>query len=98
VVIRGRDFVRSDEFTSEWLHEKHAGTTDYCQPLQRCWKQADRAHNISNIRSSFQPLLWSSGQSSWLQIQRSQVRFSALPIFLRSSGSGTGSTQLREDN
>jgi hypothetical protein len=36
--------------------------------------------------------LWSTGQSSWLQIQRSRVRFPALPDFLRSSGSGTGST------
>jgi hypothetical protein len=27
--------------------------------------------------------LWSSGQSSWLQIQRSRVRFPALPDFLR---------------
>jgi hypothetical protein len=35
------------------------------------------------------PPLWSSGQSSWLQIQRSRVRFTALPDFLRSSGSGT---------
>jgi hypothetical protein len=42
--------------------------------------------------------LWSSGQSSWLQIQRSRVRFPALLDFLRSSGSGTGSTQPREDN
>jgi hypothetical protein len=41
---------------------------------------------------------WSSGQSSWLQIQRSQVRFPALPGFLRSSGFGTGSTKPREDN
>jgi hypothetical protein len=39
--------------------------------------------------------LWSSGQSSWLQIQKSRVRFPALPDFLR-SGCGTGSTQLRE--
>jgi hypothetical protein len=44
------------------------------------------------------PPLWSSGQSFWLQIQRSRVRFPALPDFLRSSGSGTGSTQPREDN
>jgi hypothetical protein len=44
------------------------------------------------------PPLWSSGQSSWLQILRSRVRFPALPDFLRSSGSGTGSTQTREDN
>jgi hypothetical protein len=29
---------------------------------------------------------------------RSRVRFPALPDFLRSSGSGTGSTQPREDN
>jgi hypothetical protein len=36
--------------------------------------------------------------SSWLQIQRSRVRFPALPDFLRSSGSGTGSTQPREYN
>ena len=40
--------------------------------------------------------LWSSGQSFWLQIQRSWVRSPALPDFLSSSGSGTGSTQPRE--
>jgi hypothetical protein len=34
---------------------------------------------------------WSGGQSFWLQIQRSRVRFPALPDFLRGSGSGTGS-------
>jgi hypothetical protein len=43
------------------------------------------------------PPLWSSGQSSWLQIQRYRVRSPALLDFL-SSGSGTGSTQPREDN
>ena len=42
--------------------------------------------------------LYSSGQSFWLHIQRSQVRFPALPDFLSSSGSGTGSTQPREVN
>jgi hypothetical protein len=41
--------------------------------------------------------LWSSGQSSWLQIQRTRVPFPALPDFLR-SGSGTESTQPRVDN
>jgi hypothetical protein len=44
------------------------------------------------------PPLWSSDQSSWLQIQRSRVRFPALSDFPRSGGSGTGSTQPREDN
>jgi hypothetical protein len=44
------------------------------------------------------PPLWCSGQSFWLQIHRSRVRFLALPDFLRSRGSGTGSTQPHEDN
>jgi hypothetical protein len=38
--------------------------------------------------------MWSSGQSSWLQIQRSGFD-SRRSDFLRSSGSGTGSTQPR---
>jgi hypothetical protein len=44
------------------------------------------------------PPLWCSSQSSWLQIQRSWVRFPALQDFLRSSRSGTESTQPREYN
>jgi hypothetical protein len=44
------------------------------------------------------PPLWSSGQSSWLQIQRFRVWFPVLPDFLRSIASGKGSTQPREDN
>jgi hypothetical protein len=39
-----------------------------------------------------------TASGSWLQINRSGVRFPALPDFLRSSGSGTGSTQPREYN
>jgi hypothetical protein len=39
-----------------------------------------------------------SCRSFLLQIQRSQVRFPALPDFLRSSGSGTGSSLPRVDN
>jgi hypothetical protein len=56
---------------------------------------------ISTITTAFiscWPPLWSSGQSSWLQIQRPRVRFPALLDFLRRGGSGTGSTQPREDN
>ena len=51
-----------------------------------------------NVTTNGGPPLWSSGQSFWLQIQRSRVRFPALPDFLSSSGSGTGSTQPREVN
>jgi hypothetical protein len=45
-----------------------------------------------------EPPLWSSDQSFWLQIHRSWVRFPGIPNFLRRSGSGTESTQPREDN
>jgi hypothetical protein len=38
------------------------------------------------------------GQSLWLQIQRSRVRFPALPDFMGSSGSGKRCTQPREVN
>jgi hypothetical protein len=48
--------------------------------------------------ASLRTPLWSSGQSFWLQIQRSRVRFPELPDFICSSGSGTGSTQPREVN
>jgi hypothetical protein len=53
---------------------------------------------IPKITHAERPSLWSSGHSSWLQIQRFQVRFPALPDFIRSSGSGMRSTQPREDN
>jgi hypothetical protein len=51
----------------------------------------------SHVSLEMRPSLWSSGRSSWLQIQRSQVRFLALLDFLRSSGSGMESTQTRGD-
>jgi hypothetical protein len=41
------------------------------------------------------PSLWSNGQNPWLKVQRSRVRFPVLSYFLRSSGSGKGSTQPR---
>jgi hypothetical protein len=44
----------------------------------------------------WQPLR-SSSQRSWLESQRSRLRFPSLPDFLRISGSGTVSTQPRED-
>jgi hypothetical protein len=61
----------------------------------------DAVHKLSLINPRINCMVqyvWSSGQSSWLQIQRSRVRFPTLPDFLRSIGSGTGSTQLCKDN
>jgi hypothetical protein len=73
----------------------------------RSWMELPSAGDVLTMRSAVitktcvptlllgtgvRPPLWSSGQSSWLQIQRSRVRFLALPAFLSSSGSGTGST------
>jgi hypothetical protein len=46
----------------------------------------------------FRMSLWSSGKSSWLQIERSRVLFPALPDLLRNSGSRTASTHTRDDN
>ena len=73
----------------------------------RAWEtdtSQSKRHNIPEdlyfVLYSFvhRPPLWSIGQSFRLQIQRSRVRFPALPDFLSSSGSGTGSTQPREVN
>ena len=38
-------------------------------------------YNEDECEVSFDNCLWSSGQSFWLQIQRSRVRFPALPDF-----------------
>jgi hypothetical protein len=43
--------------------------------------------NLYMLCKESRPPLWSSGQSSWLQIQV-RVRFPALPDILRSSVSG----------
>jgi hypothetical protein len=56
------------------------------------WK---RGH-FTSLWSTITLPLWSSGQSNWLQTQRSWVRFPALPDFMSSSGSGIGSTQPQE--
>jgi hypothetical protein len=54
-------------------------------------------HQSVHVLPKQVPLL-SSGQSSWLQIQRSRVRFPALPDVLRNIASGTGLTQPCEYN
>ena len=57
--------------------------------------QSSKAFRLTFVK--VRPPLWSSGHNFWLQIQRSRVRFPALLDFLSSSGSGTGSTQPREE-
>jgi hypothetical protein len=52
------------------------------------------AKEINFLSQEERPPLWSSGQSSWLQIQRSRVRFRALPDFLRSTGLQQGPLSL----
>jgi hypothetical protein len=61
----------------------------------------NQRHIVSILKEPLNNLdvrILQSGQSFCLQIQRSRVRFLAPPDFLRSDGSGTGSTQHREDN
>jgi hypothetical protein len=51
------------------------------------------------LGSLMQPTIWLSGQSSWLQIQRSRVWVPGYPKFSEKYiGSATGSTQPREYN
>jgi hypothetical protein len=54
--------------------------------------------NIALLCNLIRPPLWSGAQSFWLQIQRPRVPSPALPDFLISSGSVTGSTQPRDYN
>jgi hypothetical protein len=54
--------------------------------------------HITPIYCWILPPVWCSGQSSWLQVQRSRVWFPALAEFPRRSDSGMGSTQPREYN
>jgi hypothetical protein len=76
-----------------WLQLRHYPSN--C--LQRLRKTKKIKKNCPNTKLKVYqpgPPLWSSGQSSWLEIQRSCVRFPAQPDFLRSSWS----TEPREDN
>jgi hypothetical protein len=76
----------SDEFPPEDGGKNHS-------QMYPCFKQKEEDGNIHKQNNLPFPPLLSSSQSSWLLTQRSRVRFPALPDFLSSSGSGTGSTQ-----
>jgi hypothetical protein len=68
------------------------------RPNQRWMKTLRQGWTGSELitQTGIERPLWSSGQSTSLQIQRFRVRFPELQDFLRSSGSGSGSTQPRE--
>jgi hypothetical protein len=57
-----------------------------------CYKRRPEDGELDSYETGLHswPPLWSSGQSFWLQIQTSLVRFPALPHFFRSRGYGTG--------
>jgi hypothetical protein len=57
----------------------------------------DGCYEDTNLLLFYKPL-WSSGQFLATDPEVLGFRFPTLPDFLRSSGSGTGSTQPREDN
>ena len=78
--------------------EDHSRFSQFCEKrLKSCVASNVLAVKFNEkLLISIQWPLWSSGQSFWLQIQRSRVRSPVLPDFLSSSGSGTGSAQPRE--
>jgi hypothetical protein len=56
----------------------------------------NRTRQNKRVSSYYWPPLWSSGQSSWLEIRR--PGFDSRHYHKKSSGSGTGFTQPREYN
>jgi hypothetical protein len=56
-------------------------------PLTRGSVNGERLDEIFSISG---PLMWSIGQSFWLQIQRTRVRFPALPNFMSRGGVWNG--------
>jgi hypothetical protein len=90
-----------------WTKPPKRGNGSYKCHSCSCWIFNDATDDtMSDERKAVgKNLKWSNrgidhlcGPSSWLQIRSSRVPFPALPDFLSSSGSGTGSTQPRGYN
>ena len=106
------DYLTAEEETQPYYYTQQSHhflsiAKPVCRPFGkriRPWRKwaplpnNSRPTRIPHIVFYSWPPLWSSGQSFWLQIQRSRVRFPALTDFLSISGYGTGSTQPREVN
>ena len=73
--------IRDDVQNFKYLQVSN--TFNLQKPLLLMQKLLKKKVNI--LSENDRPPLWSSGQSFWLQIQRSRVRSPALPDFLSSS-------------
>jgi hypothetical protein len=91
-VISVTGITQSCKNYSRTRHRVHAISQN------RMWLRASIFRHFREKNQTNNISWWSSGQSFWLQIQRSRVHFPALPDFLRSRGYGTGSTQPCEEN
>jgi hypothetical protein len=87
---RWRRYIPPKHWLTQWTTRHYIpddGTLHNHRCSQHTMGTGDFVEDIGLVVCSF-----------WLQIQRSWVRFPALPDFLRGSRSGRGSTQPREDN
>jgi hypothetical protein len=83
-----------------WRHiQGFRALHNQCREDFKSYNITDKAHRSCiclRIYVTSWPPLWSSGQSSWLQIRK--LGFDSRHHQKKSSGSGTGSTQPREYN
>jgi ABC-type phosphonate transport system ATPase subunit len=72
-------FLHMKVETAAEIH--HQFVSVYSEDVMNRQNVAKWCREFEAGRSDVRPPLWSSGQSSWLQIQRSRVRFPTLPDF-----------------